>query len=67
MARIEQKNAYTVADVVKHTWFMRYLWPMTVIVDRGTEFLAKFAEMIQKISVQQKSYHYQKCESKLNF
>ncbi len=48
MARINQKDAYTVADIVKRTYFMQYPWPMTVIVDRGTEFLDDFAEMIQK-------------------
>ncbi len=36
------------ADVVKNTWFMQYPWPTTVIVDRGTEFLANFTEIIQK-------------------
>ncbi len=27
---------------------MQYPWPMKKIVDRGTEFLAEFAQMIQK-------------------
>ncbi len=48
MAWINQKDAYTVADVVERTWFMQYPWPTTVIIDRGTEFLAEFEEMIQK-------------------
>ena len=47
MARIPSKDAYTVADVVERTWFMRYPWPTKVIVDRGTEFLAEFADMIK--------------------
>ncbi len=46
MARIDPKDAYRVADIVKSAWFMQYPWPMTVIVDRRSEFLAKFAEMI---------------------
>ncbi len=48
MARINQKDAYTVADIVDHPWFMLYPWPTTVIVDRGKEFLADFTEIIQK-------------------
>ncbi len=48
MAQINQKDAYTRADVVQSTWFMQYPWPMTVIIERGTEFLEDFAEMIQK-------------------
>ncbi len=37
-----------VADVVECTWFMNYLWPLTMVIDIGTEFPAKFAEMILK-------------------
>ncbi len=48
MARINQKDAYMVADIVKRTTFMQYPWPMTVIIDRGTGFLADFTEMFQK-------------------
>ena len=47
MAEIPNKDAYTVADIVERTWFMRYPWPTKVIIDRGTEFLAEFAEMIK--------------------
>ncbi len=48
MGWINQKDAYTVADVIQRTWFMQYPWPTTVIIYQGTEFLADFAEMIQK-------------------
>ena len=48
MAEIPSKDAYTVADVVERTWFMRYPWPTKVIIDRGTEFLGEFATMIKE-------------------
>ena len=48
MAEIPSKDAYTVADVVERTWFMRYPWPTKIIIDRGTEFLGEFATMIKE-------------------
>ena len=47
MVQIPKKEAYTVADVVERTWLMRYPWPTKIIVDRGSEFLKEFADMIQ--------------------
>ena len=44
---IKNKEAFTVAEIVKNTWLMRYPWPTTVIVDRGTEFLKEFADMVK--------------------
>ena len=46
MAEIPSREAFVVADIVERTWFMRYPWPTKVILDRGTEFLAEFGNMI---------------------
>eukprot|EP00957_Ditylum_brightwellii_P108045 8243042-Ditylum_brightwellii.AAC.1 len=48
MAEIKTKCADIIANVIKQTWFNRYPWPMEVVLDRDTEFMAKFTEMIQK-------------------
>ena len=43
---INQKTADTVANTVEQTWLTRYPWPTTITYDRGTEFMAEFAQMI---------------------
>ena len=45
---IENKYAYNVANVVETTWLSRYPWPKVMTFDRGTEFMAEFAQMIRK-------------------
>ena len=42
------KRADVVANLVEQTWLSRYPWPQQVVLDRGTEFMAEFAEMIVK-------------------
>ena len=46
-AQIPNKEAITVADTVEQVWFMRYPWPSKVLIDRGTEFLQEFADLIE--------------------
>eukprot|EP00957_Ditylum_brightwellii_P004115 312710-Ditylum_brightwellii.AAC.1 len=48
MAEIKTKCADIIANVIEQTWFNRYPWPTEVVLDRGTEFMAEFMEMIQK-------------------
>eukprot|EP00957_Ditylum_brightwellii_P114497 8730270-Ditylum_brightwellii.AAC.1 len=48
MAEIKTKHADVIADAIEQTWFNQYPWPMEVVLDRGTEFMAKFTEMIQR-------------------
>ena len=42
------KRADVVANIVEQQWLCRYPWPAHLIHDRGGEFMAEFAEMIQK-------------------
>eukprot|EP00957_Ditylum_brightwellii_P062249 4723809-Ditylum_brightwellii.AAC.1 len=48
MAEIKTKRADIIANVIDQTWFNRYPWPTEVVLDRGTKFMAKFTEMIQR-------------------
>eukprot|EP00957_Ditylum_brightwellii_P112141 8550386-Ditylum_brightwellii.AAC.1 len=48
MAEIKTKRADIIANVIEQMWFNQYPWPMEVVLDRGTEFVAKFTEMIQR-------------------
>ena len=48
MAEIKTKRADVIANVIEQTWFNRYPWPTEVVLDRGTEFMAEFTEMIQR-------------------
>ena len=33
-----------IANIVEQAWFTRYPWPTQIIFDRGSEFMAKFAQ-----------------------
>ena len=48
IAQIKTKRADVIANKVEQTWFNRYPWPTKVVLDRGTEFMAEFTEMIKK-------------------
>eukprot|EP00957_Ditylum_brightwellii_P061245 4648138-Ditylum_brightwellii.AAC.1 len=48
MTEIKTKHADFIANVIEQTWFNRYPWPTEVMLDRGTKFMAKFIEMIQR-------------------
>ena len=41
------KSADRIANIVEQTWLTRYPRPQKVILDRGKEFLAEFAEMMR--------------------
>ena len=47
MAQIPNKTAAVVADIAEKMWFTRYPLPQKVTLDRGTEFMAEFAQMVQ--------------------
>jgi len=45
---IPNKRADTIANIIEQTWFTRYPWPTQITFDRGTEFMAEFAKMVQE-------------------
>lgn len=47
MREIKNKEAITTANIVEQTWLTRYPIPQIITYDRGTEFMADFAEMIE--------------------
>lgn len=44
---LKDKEATTTANIVEQTWLTRYPIPQILNYDRGTEFMAEFAEMIE--------------------
>eukprot|EP00957_Ditylum_brightwellii_P116425 8880785-Ditylum_brightwellii.AAC.1 len=48
MAEIKTKRADVIANVIEQIWFNQYPRPTEVVLDRGTEFMAKFTELIQR-------------------
>eukprot|EP00957_Ditylum_brightwellii_P134937 10288055-Ditylum_brightwellii.AAC.1 len=48
MAKIKTKCADVIANIIEQLWFSRYPCPTEVVLDRGTEFMAKFTELIQR-------------------
>jgi hypothetical protein len=44
---IVDKTAINVAQVVETTWLTRYPWPQEITYNRGTEFMAEFATMVE--------------------
>ena len=48
MREITNKQAITVANIVEQAWLTRYPWPVELTYDKGTEFMAEFAQMIVK-------------------
>ena len=48
MREIPNKEAITIANLVKQTWLTRYPWPSLIVFDRGSEFMAEFARMVEK-------------------
>ena len=47
MSQIPNKMAAEIVDIIKRTWFARYLLPHRILFDHGTEFMAKFSNMCQ--------------------
>ena len=43
---IKSKRADIIANLVEQTWLVRYPWPDTIVMDRGSEFKAEFYSMI---------------------
>ena len=48
IAEIKTKRSDVVSNVIETTWLNRYQWPTQVILDRGTEFMAEFTQMIKE-------------------
>jgi len=44
---IKDKEALTIANIVEQTWLTRYPWPDIITYDKGTEFMAEFARMVE--------------------
>lgn len=44
MREIPNKRADEIANIVEQAWFTRYPWPTQIIFDRGSEFMAEFAQ-----------------------
>ena len=44
---IQNKDAPTIANVLEQIWLTRYPWPQILQYDKGTEFMAEFAQMIE--------------------
>jgi hypothetical protein len=47
MEQIDNKTAAEVANICEMTWFTRYPLPQRITLDRGTEFMAEFAQMVK--------------------
>jgi transposase InsO family protein len=47
MAQIANKTAAEVANVCEQAWLTRYPLPQKITLDRGTEFMAEFAQMVK--------------------
>eukprot|EP00957_Ditylum_brightwellii_P086202 6559050-Ditylum_brightwellii.AAC.1 len=41
-----KKRANTVSNVVEITWLTRYPYPTQVVLDKGTEFMTEFTEIL---------------------
>jgi transposase InsO family protein len=42
-----EQDASAVANIVEQTWLSRYPWPQEIVYDRGSEFMAEFAAMVE--------------------
>ena len=48
MTDINTKRADVIANKLEQIWLSKYPWPTQVILDRGTEFMAKVATMLKE-------------------
>eukprot|EP00957_Ditylum_brightwellii_P051681 3918741-Ditylum_brightwellii.AAC.1 len=46
ITQIKTKRKDVVSNVMEATWLARYPYPTQVVLDKGTEFMAKFTKMI---------------------
>ena len=46
MRAIPSKQPDIISNIVEQTWFTRYPWPTQIIVDKGSEFLAEFTQLV---------------------
>ena len=45
MTEISTKQADVISNKLEQTWISKYPWPTQVLLDWGTEFMAKVATM----------------------
>ena len=48
IVRLPAKRADVIANLLEQTWLTRYPWPVKVICDRGTEFMAEVRTMLKE-------------------
>ncbi len=48
MREIKTKSADVIANEVEMAWLTRYPRPSSIVIDRGSEFLAEFAKMVKE-------------------
>ena len=46
IVNIPTKRADVIANLVEQTWLNRYPWPQIITLDRGSEFMAEFSQMV---------------------
>lgn len=46
--RVKNNILTLIANLVEQTWLMRYPWPSQIIYGKGTDFMGKFTDLIQK-------------------
>eukprot|EP00957_Ditylum_brightwellii_P201792 15327285-Ditylum_brightwellii.AAC.2 len=46
IVKIKTKRSDVVSNVAETTWLTRYSYPTQVVLDKGTDFVAKFTEII---------------------
>eukprot|EP00957_Ditylum_brightwellii_P107733 8219584-Ditylum_brightwellii.AAC.1 len=64
IAEIKTQKADVVSNVVEITWLTRYPYPTQVVLDRGTEFMTEFTNMIPSDYGVKKTHHNKKSLSK---
>ena len=57
MREIKTKSADVISNIVEQAWLTRYPWPTQITYDKGTEFMAEFANMIKTITVFERVWH----------
>ena len=48
MTEINAKHANVIANKLEQTWLSKYPWPTQVVLNQGTEFMAKVATMLKE-------------------
>ena len=46
IVEIKEKSSFNIARAAEKRWFMQYPWPSNIVLDRGTEFMGDFKQMV---------------------